>query len=543
MQKALKNTTKTEEKIGILKKFSDSFLMTPEYWKLLLNLEQEKLLRHKEEDEIINKALTHFYFPEHHQLLNHIAELVVQEKNIECNQFTFNDRSFYIGNEPKSYKEAIKNLRMNMLFPRENLYQIYEAYIKFGAKPVSLKEKMKYKNALNLYNKFQRAGNDDQKWLQCIQELDDEEVVTANIELRLGRDQHYRNRAIWKYYIENLRDRNPMAMLDVYRRYCRLFISDNETREEYRKEIERIEKMGKSASDFWIDTVKWENDFGTSAKPVSLKEKMQYKNALNMYNKFQRAGNNDAKWLECIQELDDEEVVTANIELRLGRDQHYRNRAIWKYYVEYLRDRNPMAMLDVYRRYCRLFISDNETREEYRKEIERIEKLGKSASDFWIDTVKWENDFGTSGAEIQQRAMASMLQEVSDNDLIKNVQSDKPQSVMHFKNCAKPLPQTTAFPPTMIKFMLKNANPEMLHIIHQTCKYFFILYPFPVCHRLVIHPYTIRPIQYIEQSLFLPQNTAYFKGLQNIYLSHTLIIVVSSKETNILSTIISKLKK
>uniref|UniRef100_A0AC35GAU7 Suppressor of forked domain-containing protein n=1 Tax=Panagrolaimus sp. PS1159 TaxID=55785 RepID=A0AC35GAU7_9BILA len=93
------------------------------------------------------------------------------------------------------------------------------------------------------------------------------------------------------------------------------------------------------------------------------------------------------------EKIDTKKSVIANIELRLGSKKSCTNKDIWKYYIEYLRDRNPIAMLEVYLRYCRFFISDIEMVKKYRNEIERIGKL-EAVSVFWIDTIEWELEFG-----------------------------------------------------------------------------------------------------------------------------------------------------
>ena len=107
---------------------------------------------------------------------------------------------------------------------------------------------------LNLYDEFKEAKNDDEKWFHCMSKLKDYEIIIANIEYRLGFELKCKNKKIWKYYIEYLRHQNPSAMLDIYRRYCRLFINDLSTVINYRKEIENIEKT------FLINVTKWWND-------------------------------------------------------------------------------------------------------------------------------------------------------------------------------------------------------------------------------------------------------------------------------------------
>uniref|UniRef100_A0A914R1U5 Uncharacterized protein n=1 Tax=Panagrolaimus davidi TaxID=227884 RepID=A0A914R1U5_9BILA len=139
--------------------------------------------------------------------------------------------------------------------------KFYEQYVIFGPRPLTFEMKKNYEKNLSLLKQFQTAGDDDKKLLKCLRQLENEESVIANIELRLGNKTSCTTKAIWKYYIEYLRDKNPILMLEVYLRYCRFFISDTEMIKEYRNEIERIEKF-QAVFIFWIDTIEWELDFG-----------------------------------------------------------------------------------------------------------------------------------------------------------------------------------------------------------------------------------------------------------------------------------------
>uniref|UniRef100_A0A914QP32 Uncharacterized protein n=1 Tax=Panagrolaimus davidi TaxID=227884 RepID=A0A914QP32_9BILA len=121
--------------------------------------------------------------------------------------------------------------------------------------------------------------------------------------------------------------------------------------------------------------------------------KKNYEKNLSLLKKFEKACDDDTEWLKCLKQLENEESVIANIELRLGSKKSCTNKDIWKHYIEYLRDRNPVAMLEVYLRYCRFFISDKQMLKNYRIEIERVEKL-QAVSIFWVDTIEWELEFG-----------------------------------------------------------------------------------------------------------------------------------------------------
>uniref|UniRef100_A0AC35FZY5 Uncharacterized protein n=1 Tax=Panagrolaimus sp. PS1159 TaxID=55785 RepID=A0AC35FZY5_9BILA len=57
----------------------------------------------------------------------------------------------------------------------------------------------------------------------------------------------------------------------------------------------------------------------------------------------------------------------------------------------YMKSKNSLAMLNIYRRYIRFFIGDLKMIEEYRNEIERI-GFDEDVTDFWIDTIEFEID-------------------------------------------------------------------------------------------------------------------------------------------------------
>ena len=51
--------------------------------------------------------------------------------------------------------------------------------------------------------------------------------------------------------------------------------------------------------------------------------------------------------------------------------------------------------MNVYIRYTRLFLDDDVVREAYHNEIERFEAAGEDVTEWWMDTIQWELDFGT----------------------------------------------------------------------------------------------------------------------------------------------------
>uniref|UniRef100_A0AC35ETY6 Uncharacterized protein n=1 Tax=Panagrolaimus sp. PS1159 TaxID=55785 RepID=A0AC35ETY6_9BILA len=310
--------------------------------------------------------------------------------------------------------------------------------------------------------------------------------------------------------------------------------------------------------------------------------KKNYEKNLSLLKQLQEAGDDDKEWLKCLKQLENEEFVIANMELRLGSKMSCTNKEIWKYYIEYLRDKNPIAMLEVYLRYCRFFISDIEMIKEYRNEIERIEKL-QAVSIFWIDTIEWELDFGD--LEIAQTLLSkitgneSVIPKLTTTENFANVlnkykikkcikQKFIPKKLLseensvfinklneHFGIPSKRLRiqkparcyfkeskfyQSFSIPSFIAKYITNNANSALLSKLHQSSKYFFSTLPVPVCHRLVIQKSALP--RYFQQSVFLKSPKMNFSDDKKIWLSNSLLFCSHGIETNF-SKFISKFYK
>uniref|UniRef100_A0A914QHS8 Uncharacterized protein n=1 Tax=Panagrolaimus davidi TaxID=227884 RepID=A0A914QHS8_9BILA len=86
--------------------------------------------------------------------------------------------------------------------------------------------------------------------------------------------------------------------------------------------------------------------------------------------------------------------------------------------MKFLKDKDQIAYLNLYRRYTRFYIEDKQMVEEYRNEIDRISKISKiPVSEFWIDTILYEFDFGTkdTAKKIFARALATILPNIWPN--------------------------------------------------------------------------------------------------------------------------------
>ena len=59
---------------------------------------------------------------------------------------------------------------------------------------------------LNLYEKIKAVEQDDEKWMNVLEEANDDEFVQNNVEYRLGKD--FGNRKLWELYIQFWKSRN-----------------------------------------------------------------------------------------------------------------------------------------------------------------------------------------------------------------------------------------------------------------------------------------------------------------------------------------------
>uniref|UniRef100_A0AC34G617 Uncharacterized protein n=1 Tax=Panagrolaimus sp. ES5 TaxID=591445 RepID=A0AC34G617_9BILA len=247
-----------EEKLLALTKFSEKYLMLPNYASQKIRLQKivgSSMIAAK-------TPIKHLYSVPFHDTIKPMGpwttrQLLVglncNEKHIAWKYFAENSANLF------NVRRSMKDIQRALTFPHRYLQNVFDYYKIMGTIPITKQLEAKIKKLMNLYEKFKEAEIDDEKWFKCMNELDEDDVIIANIEYRLGFEMKCSNKNIWKYYIEFMGERNSKEMLDIFRRYCRLFISDIEMGEKYRKEIE---KSGNLYTEFWYDTITFELDFG-----------------------------------------------------------------------------------------------------------------------------------------------------------------------------------------------------------------------------------------------------------------------------------------
>lgn len=72
--------------------------------------------------------------------------------------------------------------------------------------------------------------------------------------------------------------------------------------------------------------------------------------------------------------------------------------------------------------------------------------------------------------------------------------------------------QIFSFPKTVMSYIIENVNPKILRNLQKSCKYFFILQPYPICHRFLSVSELDYNIKFNGHSLQIPSN---FNDLSN----------------------------
>ena len=183
--------------------------------------------------------------------------------------------------------------------------------------------------------------------------------------------------------------------------------------------------------------------------------------------------------------------------------------------------------------------------ENYRKEIECFGKSSLDVTKWWIDTIKYELDFGTleSAYKILDRATASgnflsihrselkkiinrKTREFRDEYIAKVLAEREWIETSEIKvpkvNFDAAKIQNFAFKPPLINYIKNNQNNTLALIqnLYKTCKYFYKFGGVPICHRLTIDPDA--PSCFFEQSLFLNSSRLDFEGLNNLCVTNFL---------------------
>ena len=154
-------------------------------------------------------------------------------------------------------------------------------------------------------------------------------------------------------------------------------------------------------------------------------------------------------------------------------------------------------MLQIYSCYCRYFLDDLGMRENY-----------KSATKiFGPSIIYWENpfEFETFESEIPRESSCFHLRPYFHPPL-------PPVAKPDFNISES---QSFSLPKTLMDYIIKKQkqNPSILHKLHKCCKYFFVILPYPVCHRLIIHDLTFHEMNFPKNAInFTQQSLGIYLG-------------------------------
>uniref|UniRef100_A0AC35G2U5 Uncharacterized protein n=1 Tax=Panagrolaimus sp. PS1159 TaxID=55785 RepID=A0AC35G2U5_9BILA len=217
------------------------------------------------------------------------------------------------------------------------------------------------------------------------------------------------------------------------------------------------------------------------------------------------------KFLEITLKIENFVSQCSNIVLLLGC--HPYNKKLWEFYFKFLQDKNgKKALLNAYRRYCGIFLDDEEIKDKISK---LIESINLSAS---VEIPTEEKELSLT-----------LMSKKKLNDAVKN---------FTFENVAiQPLP----FRKPLNNYIYENANAngKILIKIQMASKYFLRTLPFLVIERLEISD---APKNFHKNSLSIPAKNKLFKTIDNMYLSNSLFLVSIKASKLILKVVHCHLK-
>ena len=277
----------------------------------------------------------------------------------------------------------------------------------------------------------------------------------------------------------------------------------------------------------------------------------KYQKALNLYEVIKGKPLEEYVYL-----LKDEDFAIECIEWELGRSPT--SQKLWNFYIKFLKDHEkPGELLNVYSRYCRLFVSDQQMREEYLAQIRRSEAT-LNVTKWWIDYIGIEKHFGSIEAAqnlIEDvKAKNSTLRTSEDSKVIHQLSLsavDVPRTsfsnvkVVHHDEVAdknfnfkknmngfrhfRVFPhqlqdQSFAFPKPLQNYIFDSANNKLKHTLIQTCKYLNYRENQIFCHNLSISYASCMRQDYRQQSRCLRPSYLSVTKLNNYCVTNTLEI-------------------
>uniref|UniRef100_A0AC34GSV8 Uncharacterized protein n=1 Tax=Panagrolaimus sp. ES5 TaxID=591445 RepID=A0AC34GSV8_9BILA len=201
---------------------------------------------------------------QHGPLLNEVYFSCLTLENLAFKHF-YHPR--YVSNFPNNQKEkywklmSYQRLENFLTFPHSQLRAFYRHHQFNCPTPLPDEIQKKYNKAVESYDYMVSIAMEPEKWLEWMQQNFQKLHWIRNLEAKLG--EHSFMRPIWNFYIDLLAEKNDIKVLNVYKRYCRLFIQDKAMQEKYSATTFKFLKLGYDVSKWLFDQAKLEYDFGS----------------------------------------------------------------------------------------------------------------------------------------------------------------------------------------------------------------------------------------------------------------------------------------
>uniref|UniRef100_A0A914Q520 Uncharacterized protein n=1 Tax=Panagrolaimus davidi TaxID=227884 RepID=A0A914Q520_9BILA len=219
------------------------------------------------------------------------------------------------------------------------------------------------------------------------------------------------------------------------------------------------------------------------------------------------------KWMNMLFEWEDKKFGVQTLECELSKnfgDKHF-----WKAYINVMKVQNFKVMLNIYRRYTRLFLSDIEMKEKYNKEMKKIDKITG-----FNDLPELEYYLFEKNCERNKRTKCN--NHIILDGIVYQQNFDLPETLMFYINF--------------------QSSPKIKQKLFKSCKFLFLQNPHPICHQLIIKSRT-KNSRFSYQSLKIKDLEKDLNLLSNLHITDNLYITESFENAKILHLILPKLYK
>uniref|UniRef100_A0AC35EUT2 Uncharacterized protein n=1 Tax=Panagrolaimus sp. PS1159 TaxID=55785 RepID=A0AC35EUT2_9BILA len=229
----------------------------------------------------------------------------------------------------------------------------------------------------------------------------------------------------------------------------------------------------------------------------STKRIMQYEKNSALYQKITAVQEDDDKWFKLLLETNDDAFVKNNAEWRLGN--YLLNVELRKLYMDYLKQScQYKCLLELYSKYCLFFLDDTEMKKEYKEAMLKYEHRyiqGDNLFEFKVtNEVEEDNKDGDVVVEsIEDKSMDDDENDVETKEVLPLDEKLCSSFYDTYQN------QYFAFQEPIIRYILENANHQVLRKLFSSCKYFYFKKQTPICYRL----HVCSREAYENESLFL----------------------------------------